>query len=170
MSAAVPDVPDLLTRVQALEDREAIRELDARYGRYLDDRQWDRLGDCFTEDGVFDGMSRIEGRSAVRDFFAGLAGGGLTALWHHVSNYEITLDGDNATVRSLLWQPCVVGGVAHVSAGRYRDQLVHTEDGWRIREKQVRFFYWGPQTQGWDHHAFGFAPARAAATTVDREA
>ncbi|HET6391253.1 MAG TPA: nuclear transport factor 2 family protein [Blastococcus sp.] len=163
------DRTELAARVRALEDREAIRELDSRYCRYLDEGQWQRLGECFTEDGVFDGLSRIEGRAAVQEFFAGLADGGLTALWHHVSNYEISVDGDRAIVRSLLWQPCVVSGVAHVSAGRYRDHVVRTEVGWRIREKQVRFLYWSPLADGWDHHAFGFSPARSAATPEDTE-
>lgn len=163
------DPADLAARLQALEDREAIRELDARYCRYLDEGQWDRLGSCFTEDGAFDGLSRVEGRRAVRDFFAGLAAGGLTVLWHHVSNYEIALDGDTAVVRSLLWQPCVVNGVPQVSAGRYRDQVVRTPGGWLLQEKQVRFSYWGPLQEGWDHHAFGFAPAARAATPVDLE-
>lgn len=164
------DLADLTARMRAMEDREAIRELDARYCRYLDESQWHRLGECFTVDGVFDGLSRIEGRTAVTEFFAGLAAGGLTAMWHHVSNHEISVDGDRATGRSLLWQRCVVGGVAHVSAGRYRDHLVRTGDGWRIREKQVRFHYWGPVADGWDHHAFGFPPARVAATPQDTEA
>ncbi|GHE06982.1 nuclear transport factor 2 family protein [Klenkia taihuensis] len=161
--------PDLAARLRALEDREAIRELDARYCRYLDERQWDRLGDCFTVDGAFDGLSRVEGRAAVRDFFAGLAGNGLTVLWHHVSNYEIALHGDTATVRSLLWQPCVINGVPQVSAGRYRDRVVRTDSGWLLKEKQVRFSYWGPLADGWDHHSFGFASAASAATPVDRE-
>ena len=165
-----PELARLAARIRVLEDKEAIRDLDARYCRYLDEGQWLRLGGCFTEDGVFDGLSRIEGRTAIEDFFAGLAGSGLTALWHHVSNHEISVDGDRAIVRSLLWQPCVIAGVAHVSAGRYRDQLVRTEDGWRIREKEVRFLYWSPLTEGWDHHAFGFAPARVAATPRDTEA
>jgi len=164
------DVSELASRLRVMEDREAIRELDARYCRYLDEGQWDRLGGCFTEDGVFDGLSRIEGRTAVRDFFAGLAVGGLTALWHHVSNHEIDIEGDTATVRSLLWQPCVVNGVAQVSAGRYRDRLVRTGQGWLIQEKQVRFLYWGPLADGWDHHSFGFTPARTAATPPDLEA
>ncbi len=170
MTAGTDNLAALTARVRELEDREAIRELDARYCRYLDEGQWQRLGQCFTEDGVFDGLSRIEGRTAVQDFFAGLAGGGLTAMWHHVTNHEIAVHGDSATVRSLLWQPCVVAGVAHVSAGRYRDHLVRTADGWRIREKQVRFLYWGPMAEGWDHHSFGFPPARVAATPRDTEA
>jgi ketosteroid isomerase-like protein len=118
MSDLAGQLSTLSARVAGLEDREAIRDLDARYCRYLDEGQWDRLADCFTEDGAFDGLSRIEGRTAVRDFFAGLATSGLTALWHHVSSHEIAVAGDTAVVRSLLWQPCVIAGVPHVSAGR----------------------------------------------------
>ena len=35
------------------EDIEAIRQLKARYFRFVDTKQWDRWGDLFTEDAVF---------------------------------------------------------------------------------------------------------------------
>ncbi len=82
---------DLQRRLAVLEDREAIRELDARYCRHLDQGQWDELADCFTPDGTFDGLSVVRSRSDLVRFFAGLAGTGLTAFWHHVSNLEITV-------------------------------------------------------------------------------
>ena len=87
-----PDsMADLQRRIAVLEDREAIRELDARYCRYLDQGQWDELADCFTPDGTFDGLSVVRGRSDLVRFFAGLADGGLTTFWHHISNLEITV-------------------------------------------------------------------------------
>ena len=157
-------------RLQALEDREAIRDLDARYCRYLDHGMWDRLVDCFTVDGTFDGLSVVQGRDALRDFFASLASGGLTAFWHHVSNLEITVgtnaDTGSARATSLLWQPCVLDGVPHVAAGRYEDTLTRTPDGWRYVRKQVRFSYFAPLTQGWDTHLFTLDTARAAALPI----
>jgi ketosteroid isomerase-like protein len=149
-------------RLRRLEDVEAIRSLDARYCRLLDDGDWPGLVELFTPEGVFDGLSRVEGRAALLAFFAGLADGGLTAFWHHVSNLEIEVGGDRASVTSLLWQPCVVDGVPHVAAGRYTDELVRTEDGWRYREKRVRFSYWAPLADGWDRHVFTLDSARAA--------
>jgi ketosteroid isomerase-like protein len=156
-------VTALEERLRRLEDAEAIRNLDAAYCRLLDDGDWPALVQLFLPDGTFDGLSVVTGRDALLSFFAGLADGGLTAFWHHVSNVEVDVDGDEAAVRSLLWQPCVVDGVPHVAAGRYADRLVRTPEGWRYSLKQVRFFYWGPLAEGWDHHRFGFAPARNAA-------
>ena len=150
-------------RLRRLEDVEAIRRLDAVYCRLLDDGAWSPLVDLFTPDGVFDGLSLVRGRADLAAFFAGLPDGGLTAFWHHVSNLEIDVDGDRASVRSLLWQPCVVDGVPHVAAGRYADTLVRTASGWRYQVKQVRFSYWAPLAQGWDQHRFALESARAAA-------
>ncbi len=150
-------------RLRRLEDVEAIRTLDATYCRLLDDGDWPALVELFAEDGVFDGLRRVQGHTRLLAFFGGLAADGLTAFWHHVSNLEIAVDGDRAAARSLLWQPCVVEGVPHVAAGRYTDELVRTPAGWRYAVKQVRFSYWAPLTEGWDQHRFALDSARNAA-------
>jgi ketosteroid isomerase-like protein len=155
---------DVEARLRRLEDVEAIRTLDAAYCRLLDNADWPALVALFAPEGTFDGLSVVTGRPDLLAFFGGLADGGMTAFWHHVSNHEIAVDGDTATVRSLLWQPCVVHGVTHIAAARYADRLVRTGDGWRYAVKQVRFDYWGPLRDGWDRHRFGFAPAGTAAT------
>ena len=151
-------------RLRRMEDAEAIRTVDAADCRLLDDGDWPGLVQWFLPDGTFDGLSAVLGWDALLTFFGGLADGGLTAFWHHVSNLEIELDGDTAVVRSLLWQPCVVDGVPHVAAGRYADRLVRTDGGWRYSVKQVRFFYWAPLSEGWDLHRFTSKSARSAAT------
>ncbi|MGY1591922.1 nuclear transport factor 2 family protein [Geodermatophilus sp. SYSU D00708] len=144
-------------------DIEAIRTLDATYCRLVDTGDWPGLVGLFTPDGTFDGLAVVTGSADLLAFFSGLADGGMR-FWHHVGNHEIGVDGDTATVRSMLWQPCVVDDVPHVAAGRYSDRLVRTAEGWRYAVKQVRFDYWGPLRDGWDQHRFGFAPARGAAT------
>lgn len=157
---------DLEHRIARLEAREEIRELDARYCRALDDGDWDTLVSLFTTDGEFVGLSRARGPAELRSFFAGLAGGGLTAFWHHVTNLEITLDGpDDARARSFLWQPCVQDGVTHIAAGRYLDVLRRVDTGsgpaWRYAVKQVAFDYFVPLTDGWDHGRFTVDSAAA---------
>ena len=153
-------------RIARLEALEAIRDLDARYCRTLDDGDWDALVSLFTEDGEFVGLSCARGHAGLRTFFAGLAEAGLTAFWHHVTNLEITLDGpDTASARSFLWQPCVQDGVPHIAAGRYTDVLrrVDTDSGgvWRYASKQVSFDYFVPLAEGWDHGRFTVASAAA---------
>ncbi|MHA6800177.1 nuclear transport factor 2 family protein [Bounagaea algeriensis] len=146
-------------RLQRLEDIDAIRQLDAAYCRLLDSGDWDGLVELFTPDGEFIGLDRVRGQDELRRFFSTLAEGGLTAFWHHVTNHEITIDGDTAEVRSALWQPCVQNGVPHVAAGAYHDQLVRRDGHWRYSSKQVAFDYFAPLADGWDHGRFTVASA-----------
>lgn len=153
---------ELEQRIARLESLEAIRKLDARYCRALDDGDWDTLVSLFTDDGEFVGLSRARGHAELRSFFAGLAKTGLTAFWHHVTNLEITLESpDAARARSFLWQPCVQDGVAHIAAGRYTDALCRTDRTWRYVTKQISFDYFIPLVDGWDHGRFTVASAAA---------
>lgn len=47
-------------RLRRPEDAAAIRTLDATHGRQLDDGDWPALVALFTEDGVSDGLSRVQ--------------------------------------------------------------------------------------------------------------
>ncbi|MGH3435624.1 MAG: nuclear transport factor 2 family protein [Sciscionella sp.] len=152
---------DVEARLRRVEDIEAIRALDAEYCRILDDGDWDALVELFTADGDFVGLGRASGHAELHAFFSGLAGEGLTAFWHHVTNLEIEIAGDTAHVRSFLWQPCVLHGEPHVAAGRYADDLVRTERGWRYRGKHVTFDYFAPAAEGWDRGRFTLDSARA---------
>ena len=55
-----------------LADRLELHELPGRYGDAIDDRNWDRLRQIFTEDAVFDltgvGSRRLEGIDDIVDF------------------------------------------------------------------------------------------------------
>ncbi|MCD2097380.1 nuclear transport factor 2 family protein [Rhodococcus rhodochrous] len=162
MSSPHPE-PSLLDRITRLEDLEAIRKLDAQYCRHLDDGNWDALMELFTDDGEFDGLSHPKGKEEMRTFFAGLASGGLTSFWHFITNLEIDLDGDRATVRSFLWQPCVTDGTPAIAAGRYNDEVVKVDGRWLYKVKQVRFHFFGPLEAGWDENLFALDSARGAA-------
>ncbi|APE11352.1 nuclear transport factor 2 family protein [Rhodococcus pyridinivorans] len=155
--------PSLLDRITRLEDLEAIRKLDAQYCRHLDDGNRDALMELFTDDGEFDGLSHPQGKEEMRTFFAGLADGGLTSFWHFITNLEIDLDGDRATVRSFLWQPCVTDGTPAIAAGRYNDEVVKVDGRWLYKVKRVRFHFFGPLESGWDENLFALDSARGAA-------
>ena len=131
---------DSLTRLAALEDREAIRDLIARYGPLAD------RGDCagaaalWTVDGVYDvgGYGEYRGRAAIQALLEGethqalIAGGSA----HFLSSPVIDLDGDHAIARSYSVVFRRAGDVweAHrVSANEW--QLVRTVDGWRASRR-----------------------------------
>ena len=45
---------DIGARLQRIEDTKAIREVKARYFRYMDTREWSGMPDVFTDDAVMD--------------------------------------------------------------------------------------------------------------------
>ena len=153
----------LQERLRRLEDVEAIRRLDAVYCRLLDDGDRPALVELFTEDGVVDGLRRVRGHRDLLAFCGGPADAGMSVFWHHVSTHEIQVTGGAATVRSLLWQPCGIGGVPHVAAGRYADELASAGGGRRSRVERLRFSCWRTLTEGWDRHrcTLGSAPDAA---------
>ena len=135
----------------------------AHYCQYLDTGRWEELAELFTEDGAFVGLSTARGRDELRAFFPGLLEGLLQQWWHFSSNETIDLDGNLASGETWLDQPCIVDGVAHIAAGRYRDQMVRGDDGaWRFAERKVTFFFWVPLSVGWGDRKIAWAPAEGA--------
>jgi hypothetical protein len=89
-------------RLQAIEDREEIIKLKARYVNY-NDGGWkgpthtkpEAVADMFVEDGVWDGNPNAgyaKGRSAIKELFEGF--GVVPFIVHYVTNPLIEIDGD----------------------------------------------------------------------------
>ena len=85
-----------------LADVVAIQQLYVLYGHVMDDRDWPRLGDLFTEDCVFDataiGVPLMEGLEAIA---AMTASSPMAPVAHHVTNVLVeSVTGDTASVRA----------------------------------------------------------------------
>lgn len=144
---------NLEARVRRLEDIEALKQLKARYAAYCDaDYDAERLAPLFTADAVWDGgaMGRYEGREAIRAFFSSASRAVPFAI-HHVSNPILEIDGDRATGRWYLWQPCTFaqGDQALWMAGRYDDVYRRESDGWRFAHVTVELRMLSPYEAGW---------------------
>ena len=112
----------------------AIHQLYGLYGHVMDDRDWARLADLFTEDCVFDatalGVPMMSGRDAIA---LATESSPATPLGHHVTNvYVSAIDDDMATVRAKA-----IGTYSRGRAfsGVYEDRLVRTAGGWRIAHR-----------------------------------
>lgn len=121
----------------AAADVAAIQQLYGLYGHVMDDRDWDRLGDVFTEDVVFDatalGVPLMDSWAAIIE---ATETSPATPLAHHATNVFVErVDGDTAAVRAKAIG-IYSGGRAF--SGDYRDTLVRTEAGWRIRHRLNR--------------------------------
>ena len=126
--------------VSVLEEKDAIRELMARYCFHFDNGEFDAWLDLFTPDGVFDlgSRGRFGGRESLQKFPKSLPlTNGVPMMKHCVMNSIVSVDGNQATAQSYV--VVVRGGDQLVLsvAGRYADQLDKTDDGWRFRERKV---------------------------------
>ena len=137
-----PKVEALAARLQALEDREAIRDLIASYGPLADSGAADALSQLWVEDGRYavGGMGEAKGRAAIAALIDGPTHRTLMAdgCAHMLGPVTITLNGDSATARghSVVFRATGQGGFeAHrVSANRW--QLARTADGWRVTARE----------------------------------
>jgi hypothetical protein len=111
-----------------------IQQLMAHYGHLVDAKHWHRLGEIFSDDGVFDVIAYDAGRHAglpaVRAFFAKAAHPSA----HHTTNLYVYEEA--GTVKALS-KYAVPGESGRMFGGDYEDTLTKTPNGWRIKERIV---------------------------------
>lgn len=137
-------IEDLAARLSALEDKEAIRLLKARYLRACDLKQVDVVRNCFLPSKVriaYQGFPEFTDRDAFVSTFEAMACKPGVFDIHHATNWEIVLeDADRArgwwslNFRTILTDPRVVTRLAVEYEDLYRRQ-----DGrWWIEETVSR--------------------------------
>jgi hypothetical protein len=129
------------TRLQRLEDRQAIANLKARYvdaadGGWTGERahDGDTIASLFVEDGVWDAgeMGRGVGHAGIRAYFAAVDG--FPLVFHHTSSARILVEGDLARGRWHVMVPLIDDGVSKLLIGIYDDRFVRTPEGWKFVE------------------------------------
>jgi hypothetical protein len=121
-----------------LEEKDAIRELLARYCFHFDTGEFDEWLTLFTDDGAFEvsGIGRFTGREALREFLKGVPlTDGRPMIKHYVMNSVVHVDGDCAHARSYVIVVHAGEAVGISVAGRYADQLVKVGGEWRFKER-----------------------------------
>jgi hypothetical protein len=152
-------------RLRALEDREAIRELQATYCFLVDDGRFDELVDrSFAKDARCDfrlmgsGLDPLvaEGHEQIRAFFKDTVGGLLRDMCHTVHNQRIAIEGDRASAESYfeLTATDAASGEAAVGGGRYIDRYRRLGDTWRFEERRAEIHHLSPLREGWDRQRF----------------
>ncbi|MCU1590110.1 MAG: hypothetical protein JWP11_1366 [Frankiales bacterium] len=125
--------------LQEISDRMEIGDLLARYSAAIDGRAWDDLDALFTADAVIDytEMGGIRGSLAEQKAFLASVMPSFAGFQHLAATSTFDIDGDTARVRTICFNPMVVTDERQVlfCGLWYRDVLVRTTDGWRIRER-----------------------------------
>ncbi|HUE11343.1 MAG TPA: nuclear transport factor 2 family protein [Steroidobacteraceae bacterium] len=118
-------------------DEQEITALLTRYATGIDRRDWALFQTCFTDDVRTDYGSFGQWNSAAQiTAFMQQAHAGMGHTLHRLSNFVISAQGQSAIARSYvdaLLMSGAAGGDVHRGIGFYDDELVKTEQGWRIR-------------------------------------
>ena len=128
-----------MDRIRLLEDRLDIHELMNAYARMVDERDWSRMDEVFAPRATIDYRSTGGKAGPYRETLEWLH----RALepWplnlHFITNVSIDLAGDEARSRCYFHAPMGRadddgGQLVITNAGYYDDDLVRTEQGWRI--------------------------------------
>ncbi len=123
------------------EDRLAILDLIGRLVLVLDARDWDALGQLFTDTVYSDRTSLLGGEPVTvgrAEFVEGWRQTlqNLDVVHHMITCHVITLDGDRAACSANMMGTHVYtnhsGGPIWTVGGRHDYQLQRTADGWKI--------------------------------------
>lgn len=139
---------EIEARLDALEAKEAIRQLTAAYCFAVAEARSDDIVAMFTADGVF----KMRGRE-----WSGTAG--LTEMYRdvgaeatpkpYIQNHVIETDGDDATGRCGVEIRMVHKGVAYTVAGHYFDTYRRVDGRWLFAERDFHIYHWVPLSKGW---------------------
>ncbi len=128
---------------QALEDRIAAEDLLTQYATAVDRRDWEQYRSIFTADAEIDYTS-AGGIAGTVDEIVEFLSASLEMFemtQHLVSNIDLKVTGDSATVTAMFNNPMrLPGGDTWFTGGWYHHDLVRTPDGWRsrrLREESV---------------------------------
>ena len=135
----------LAERVRRLEDRFAIQDLVAAYCRAIDDRDLEAFLGLFTADATLchrDGVMRLEGRAAIRDYYTTrFAGYGVT--FHSPHAHAVVFDGPESASGTVTGHAEMsVDGELVVAAIRYSDAYRRESGGWRFASRELAFWYY----------------------------
>ena len=123
-------------------DREAIRQLKARYFRYLDTKQWESFADLFTDDAKMvngpDGQAPVVGRDAIAAYVSGSVAALVTVHHGHMPEITFTASDTASGVWAMFDQLRGPGGFAMDGFGHYHEEYERGSDGaWRIASTRL---------------------------------
>ena len=133
-------------RIRAIEDRDQIRELTARYCHSIAKAEAAAVVDLFCEDGIFEmGERVVRGRGELEEFYSVVSDSPPIPF---IQNHVIELDGDQASGLCSVEIRIVQQGEAYTAAGWYDDHYRREGDRWRFAHRLYHVFQWVPLSKG----------------------
>lgn len=165
----------IAAKTQAMNDEDAVRNLQHIYGYYADMKMWDDVADLFAPDGVMEiaGAGIYDGQKSVR---RGLERDGPTGLKYGQIHDQIQLhtivevspNGREARARGMqLGMLTPKLGEAYWGAATFVNSFVKIDGKWRIREMRIFPRMKADYYQGW-HKSVVIDPVPGGAAKPDR--
>lgn len=126
--------------LEEISDRLEIQQLLIDYSTAIDKRRFDDLDRVFTPDAYIDyrAMGGIDGRfPEVKAWLADVLPN-FPVYAHMLGNFDVRIDGDTASSRTICFNPMVLGGEQNqiLFCGLwYDDEFIRTPDGWRMSRR-----------------------------------
>jgi hypothetical protein len=155
-------IRELEAQVRVLNDREALRHLRYRYHEYINEAQFGKIVDLFTDDGEleFGPLGKAKGREKITGFFKALgpssspssgAGRGphFSFVKQYIHNHVVEVSGDRASGFSYLEAKPIINGQAYLVAGRYDDEYRRVDGRWLFTRMNFTIHIAVPHQEGW---------------------
>lgn len=140
-----PRIDALEKRIRELEDREAIRELKARYLNACDLKDPVTVRDCFATGEVlidYGWVGVFHDRDAFVKLFEDMGCHPQVLDMHHGANPEIRITGEDSAAGHWALHYQNINADSHALtqlAAAYDDEYVRTPDGWKIKSTRVQY-------------------------------
>lgn len=134
---------------QEMSDHLEIQDLLASYCEAIDSRNWGAFDDIFSDDAIVDytAAGGAKGNLAETKVYLERALKQFSGMQHMLGLPVIKIEGDKATSRTIAFNPMIVERDGHPHTffvgTWYCDELVRTEQGWRIshRREELSYFH-----------------------------
>lgn len=130
---------DVVLSLQEISDRLEIQQLLVDYSSAIDQRRFDDLDRIFVESAYIDyrAMGGIDGAYPEVKTWLSQVLPNFPAYYHLVGNFDIRLNGDTATGRTMCFNPMMLSenGQVLFCALWYDDEFVRTPAGWRMTRR-----------------------------------
>ena len=126
--------------LEEISDRLEIQQLLIDYSTAIDQKRFDDLDRVFTPDAYIDYrvMGGIDGRfPEVKAWLAEVLPN-FPAYCHMLGNFDVRIDGDTASSRTICFNPMVFGGEENqilFFGIWYVDEFIRTAEGWRMSSR-----------------------------------
>jgi SnoaL-like domain len=126
--------------LEEISDRLEIQQLLIDYSTAIDKRQFDDLDRVFTPDAYIDyrAMGGVDGRFPEVKAWLAQVLPNFPAYAHMLGNFDVRVDGDTASSRTICFNPMVLGGEQNqiLYCGLwYDDEFIRTPEGWRMSRR-----------------------------------